>query len=85
MAVGRSRTVDGPYLDRKGIDMRYGGGNLFLEGDKTTYEAAGHGAVYHLDNQDVFICHGYSVAQQGASVLIQRPIRWTEDNWPELQ
>ena len=85
VAVGRSRTVDGPYLDRKGIDMRYGGGNHFLEGDKTNYEAAGHCAVYHLDNQDVFICHGYSVAQQGASVLIQRPIRWTEDNWPELQ
>jgi len=85
VAVGRSRTVDGPYLDRKGIDMRYGGGNHFLEGDKTNYEAAGHCAVYHLDDQDVFICHGYSVAQQGASVLIQRPIRWTNDNWPELQ
>ena len=85
VAVGRSKSVEGPYLDRKGIDMRYGGGNHFLEGDKTNYEAAGHCAVYHLDNQDIFICHGYSVAQQGASVLIQRPIRWTEDNWPELQ
>ena len=85
VAVGRSKSVEGPYLDRKGIDMRYGGGNLFLEGDKTNYEAAGHCAVYHLDNQDIFICHGYSIVQQGASVLIQRPIRWTEDNWPELQ
>ena len=85
VAVGRSKSVEGPYLDRKGIDMRYGGGNHFLEGDKTNYEAAGHCAVYHLDNQDIFICHGYSVAQQGASVLIQRPIRWTNDNWPELQ
>ena len=85
VAVGRSKSVEGPYLDRKGIDMRYGGGNHFLEGDKTNYEAAGHCAVYHLDNQDIFICHGYSVVQQGASVLIQRPIRWTEDNWPELQ
>ena len=56
---------------------------LFVSWDN--YEAAGHCAVYHLDNQDIFICHGYSVVQQGASVLIQRPIRWTEDNWPELQ
>ena len=85
VAVGRSKSVEGPYFDRKGIDMRYGGGNLFLEGDKTNYEAAGHCAVYHLDDQDIFICHGYSVAQQGASVLIQRPIRWTDDGWPELQ
>ena len=84
VAVGRSRSVSGPYLDSKGIDMRYGGGNLFLEGDKTNYEATGHCAVYHMDGEDIFICHGYSISLQGASVLIQRPIRWTEDGWPEL-
>lgn len=84
VAVGRSRKVDGPYLDSKGMDMRYGGGNLFLEGDKKTYEAAGHSAAYHLDGEDIFICHGYSVAQEGASVLIQRSIRWTSDGWPTL-
>ena len=84
VAVGRSKTVDGPYLDSKGIDMRYGGGNLFLEGDKKEYEAAGHCAVYHVDGQDIFICHGYSIAHQGASVLIQRPIAWTADGWPTM-
>jgi arabinan endo-1,5-alpha-L-arabinosidase len=62
VAVGRSKTVDGPYLDRHGIDMRYGGGNLFIEGDKKAFEAAGHCAAYHIDGQDVFICHGYSIA-----------------------
>ena len=64
--------------------MRDGGGKLFLEGDKKEYEAAGHCAAYHIGGQDIFICHGYSVAQQGASVLIQCPIRWTSDNWPEI-
>ena len=84
VAVGRSKTVDGPYLDSKGIDMRYGGGNLFLEGDKKDYEAAGHCAAYTFGSEDLFICHGYSVAQEGASVLIQRPIRWSHDDWPTL-
>ena len=84
VAVGRSKAVDGPYLDRNGIDMRYGGGNLFLEGDKKAFEAAGHCAAYHIDDQDIFICHGYSIAHEGASILIQRPIRWTSDGWPEL-
>ncbi|MBQ8655756.1 MAG: family 43 glycosylhydrolase [Prevotella sp.] len=84
VAVGRSRTVDGPYVDRNGEDMRLGGGTLFLEGDKRNYEAAGHCAVYHMDGEDTFICHGYSVALQGASVLIQRPIKWTSDGWPQL-
>ena len=85
VAVGRSKTVDGPYLDRRGIDMRFGGGNLFIEGDKKEFEAAGHCAAYHIDDQDIFICHGYSIAHNGASILIQRSISWTEDGWPELK
>ena len=84
VAVGRSKSVEGPYLDSKGTDMRYGGGDLFLEGDKKAYEAAGHCAVYHMDGQDIFICHGYSVDQGGASILIQRPITWTANGWPNL-
>ena len=84
VAVGRSKTVDGPYLDRNGVDMRKGGGTLVFEGDKKEYEAAGHCAVYMLNGQDVFICHGYSIARNGASILIQRPIRWTADGWPTL-
>ena len=86
VAVGRSRNVAGPYLDRDGRDMRLGGGTLVLEGDKQEYEAAGHCAAYHLpDGQDLFICHGYSVARNGASLLVQRPISWTADGWPKLR
>ena len=40
---------------------------------------------YHLNNEDIFICHGYSVPLEGASVLVQKTIRWTADGWPELQ
>ena len=85
VAVGRSKRVDGPYLDREGKDMLKGGGTIFLEGDKTHFEAAGHCAVYTVDGQDIFICHGYSTAPGGASILIQRTISWTADGWPELR
>ena len=34
VAVGRSKSVEGPYLDREGRDMCYGGGNLFLRGSR---------------------------------------------------
>lgn len=84
VAVGRSETVDGPYLDRNGVDMCKGGGTLFLEGDKKEFEAAGHCAAYTMNGQDFFICHGYSIAHNGASILIQHPIRWTQDGWPEI-
>ena len=85
VAVGRSKRVEGPYIDRNGKDMANGGGTLFLEGDKKEWEAAGHCAAYTFDGEDVFICHGYSATQNGAALLIQRPISWTADGWPELK
>lgn len=84
VAVGRSKQVDGPYLDREGRNMLNGGGTLFLEGDKVNYEAAGHCAAYDLNGETIFICHGYSTSFNGAAILIQRPIKWTDDQWPLL-
>ena len=85
VAVGRSKSVSGPYLDADGKDMLLGGGTVVLEGDKRQFEAAGHCAVYHLDDQDIFICHGYSTNHKGAPVLIQRLIRWTLEGWPQIE
>ena len=85
VAVGRSKSVEGPYLDREGKDMANGGGTLFLEGDKKEWEAAGHCAAYNFDGEDIFICHGYSATKNGVALLIQRPITWTADGWPQLQ
>ena len=85
VAVGRSKSVEGPYLDREGKDMLLGGGTLFLEGDKQAFEAAGHCAAYTFGDEDIFVCHGYSIAHKGASILVQRPIVWTPDGWPQLK
>ena len=41
--------------------------------------------AYTFDDEDIFVCHGYSVTQNGAAMLIQRPISWTADGWPELK
>jgi len=77
--------VDGPYVDKQGVSMTDGGGSLILEGDKQEFEAAGHCAAYHWEQGDIFICHGYSVALNGASLLIEKRIEWTNDNWPILK
>jgi arabinan endo-1,5-alpha-L-arabinosidase len=84
VVVGRSKTVDGPYVDRDGVDMREGGGTPVIAGDKKKFEAVGHCAVYHFKGEDIYISHGYSVEHKGAAVLVQRPIHWTADGWPEL-
>lgn len=95
VAVGRSRQVAGPYVDREGRDMRQGGGTIVVEGDKREYEAVGHCAAYHFpsaqpsqegegDGEDLFICHGYYLPMRGASILIQRTMQWSDDGWPTL-
>ncbi len=85
VAVGRSKKVAGPYLDKEGKDMREGGGTLILEGDKKEYEAMGHCSAYSFPDGDYFFCHGYSVAKNGASILVQKKIRWTSDGWFTLE
>lgn len=84
VAVGRSKQVDGPYLDATGKDLAKGGGTVVFEGDKKEFEAAGHSAAYHFGDTDLFICHGYAIDKGGASILVQRRIVWTEDGWPTL-
>ena len=85
VAVGRSKKVAGPYLDKDGKDMRNGGGTLLLEGDKKEYEAMGHCSAYSFPDGDFFFCHGYSVPKNGASILVQKKINWTEDGWLTLE
>ena len=85
VAVGRSKSVNGPYVDMNGKEMRNGGGTVILEGDKKEFEAAGHCAAYHFNNEDIFICHGYYLPMKGASILMQRSIEWTPDGWPKLR
>lgn len=85
VAVGRSKKISGPYLDKKGQDMLLGGGTIFLEGDKKEYEATGHCSVYDFDGLSWFVCHGYATKYNGNAILIQRPIKWTADQWPYLE
>jgi arabinan endo-1,5-alpha-L-arabinosidase len=84
VVYGRSRHMEGPYLDRTGKDMLIGGGTVLLEGDKQQYEAVGHCAVYpHPTDTDkaLFICHGYSVPLQGIPILVKRTLSFTPDEW----
>jgi len=85
VVVGRSRNIEGPYLDNRGIDMLNGGGLPVIEGDKKTFEAAGHCAAYTIANKDIFICHGYDIALDGAATLIKKEIKWDNNDWPILQ
>jgi hypothetical protein len=80
--VGRSSSITGPYLDRSGVDMRSGGGTLFL---KTTgkYIGPGHAGILNEDGTNFFLgYHYYDANANGASYFDLEPLSWTADGWP---
>ena len=87
--VGRSKKVTGPYLDRDGKDMLVGGGTLFLDTTKP-YIGPGHAGIIVDNGTNWLSCHYEAVADAGnggqrrGSPLAVMPMRWTADNWPEV-
>jgi len=81
-AVGRSRKVTGPYLDREGRPMTEGGGTIIASSDDR-YCGIGHCGVYLFDDGWYMVAHAYDRSLNGASKLFLHPITWV-DGWPEI-
>lgn len=79
--VGRSATVQGPYLDHDGKAMAEGGGTLLVQGD-ARYKGPGHSAVLFTDTAAYNIYHAYDANQNGASVLRISELAWDDAGWP---
>ena len=83
VAVGRSKKIEGPYLDSNGKDMAEGGGDVIAQRDNQFY-GIGHSSAYKFDGQWYFMAHGYSVADNGASKLVIKKMHFDSDGWPVL-
>jgi arabinan endo-1,5-alpha-L-arabinosidase len=83
--VGRSRKVTGPYLDKQGADMLYGGGSLFLDSTGSLI-GPGHAGIIFDNGAYWFSCHFEAdTARGGRSTLAIMPLRWNGDGWPEVE
>jgi len=84
VVVGRSDKITGPYLDKAGQEMRYGGGSLVVGGDKK-WPGVGHSGTYTFDGKDYLVFHGYDASTpQGRSLLWISEIQWDADGWPTV-
>ena len=77
---GRSKSVTGPYLDKEGKPMAFGGGT-YLFGPNKDFFGVGHCSVYDVDGQTLFISHAYEKVQDGRAKLFIRPLTFDTEGW----
>jgi arabinan endo-1,5-alpha-L-arabinosidase len=82
--VGRSKTITGPYTDKKGVDLMKSGGSLFLATTNGPLIGPGHAGTLTADGKTWFTsCFEGNLRMDGKATLAIMPLRWTADGWPE--
>lgn len=81
VAVGRSKEVTGPYLDKTGKDMAKGGGSLVIVPNKS-WKGVGHNSAYTFDGKDVMVLHAYETGDNYKQKLKVLDMKWDKDGWP---
>jgi arabinan endo-1,5-alpha-L-arabinosidase len=81
VAVGRSQSITGPYIDRAGKPMLEGGGTLLVEGDGVEWAAAGHSDVIVTSKTIYHLYHAYRQSNGAAQLRIVE-LPFDEQGWP---
>lgn len=87
--VGRSNSPTGPFLDKDGVDLKMGGGTLFMDANgqiagNDRFRGPGHAGIYqHIDGKYYFTHHFYDAENNGEPSLAIWNLDWV-NNWPVL-
>lgn len=84
VAVGRSKKVEGPYKDKEGNLMEYGGGTI-LAGPNEEYAGIGHCSAYEFNGKWYIVAHAYSKKHNGASKLYIKEMEFDKEGWPTIK
>jgi arabinan endo-1,5-alpha-L-arabinosidase len=79
--VGRSRSVNGPFVDDLGIPMLAGGGRYVLT-SRGDMRGPGHNSVLRRGERFDIVFHWYDAADGGTPTLGILSLHWTADGWP---
>lgn len=78
--VGRSRGIEGPYVDRDGTKLTDGGGTGVMTTDGK-FIGPGHASIFVEKGQQWLVHHFYDGDDRGRSKLRMVPLEWKE-GWP---
>lgn len=81
--VGRSKSVQGPYVDREGKALTEGGGTKVIEGG-ARWKGPGHQAVLREGKTDTLFYHSYDAENRGRPMLRMAKIAWDREGWPSV-
>ena len=83
IVVGRSRNVEGPYVDNIGRDMLHGGGRMVIAAGQRVCGPGHFGRTVVDDGVELMSCHFEAdFDRSGRSVLGIRPLLW-RNGWPQ--
>ena len=84
--VGRSKTLDGTFVDRKGVPMTEGGGTpVITSGAKDKFFGPGHnGEITTINGRDYMPLHCHIKGKHsGRRPLFITEIKWDDEGWPK--
>lgn len=81
VVVGRSKKIQGPYLDKDNVRMDHGGGTIVIQGN-STWPGVGHNSVYTFEDKDYLVFHAYDAADEGKPKLKIEELLWDSNGWP---
>jgi arabinan endo-1,5-alpha-L-arabinosidase len=86
MAVGRSTSVNGPFVAQDGTAMMEGGSTVILTGDGVNWMGVGGGTVYYdpASGQTEIVFHAQPMHGGGVAALWFKQIQWVND-WPVVE
>ena len=82
--VGRSKTIQGPYLDKEGRDLAKGGGTLFM-GTEGEIIGPGHVGIFEEGGPEPLerlTFHFYNSRSNGVPTLGMYGLSWDAQGWP---
>lgn len=84
IAMGRSSSPHGPFVDKNGADMAAGGGTILLQGNATWGAPGGETVYIDPTGGDLIVFHALNLKQAGLHDLFVNPLGWL-DGWPVIE
>lgn len=83
IVMGRSKNLEGPYLNREGKSWVENNYTLLLAGDEDE-PGRGHNGIFAEEDTTYLVYHAYTMSEDGASMLNIAPLYLDAEDWLSL-